>query len=115
MQVQGGLVRLSGEVDWWYQKEAAEDAVRKLVGVILVSNQITIKPVVKPQDVKDKIEGALQRNTLLDARRITVETRSDKVILGGNVRNWLEREESERAAWAAPGVYEVESHITITP
>jgi osmotically-inducible protein OsmY len=115
VQVQDGVVTLSGEVDWWYQKDAAEDAVRKLVGVVLVSNHITIKPAVKPEDVKDKIESAFQRNALLDARRVTVETRGGKVILRGSVRNWAEREQVEWAAWAAPGVSEVESHIVFSP
>jgi osmotically-inducible protein OsmY len=115
VQVQDGLVTLSGEVDWWYEKDAAEDAVRKLVGVVLVTNLITIKPPVKPQDVKDKIESAFQRNALLDARRVTVETHGGKVILRGSVRNWAEKEQVEWAAWAAPGVSEVESHIAFSP
>ena len=117
VQVQNGLVTLSGEVDWWYQKNAAENAVRHLVGVVSVSNGITIKPESKllDADVKDNIESAFQRNAVLDARRITVETRGGKVILRGSVHSWLEREQVQWAAWAAPGVSEVESHITINP
>jgi osmotically-inducible protein OsmY len=115
VQVQDGLVTLSGKVDWWYQKDAAEDAVRKLVGVVMVSNYITIKPAVKPEDVKDKIVSAFQRNALLDARRVTVEAHGGKVILRGSVRNWAEKEQVEQAAWAAPGVSEVESHILFSP
>jgi osmotically-inducible protein OsmY len=115
VQVQDGMVTLSGEVDWWYQKDAAEDAVRKLMGVVFVDNRITIKPAVKPQDVKDKIESAFQRNSLLDARRVTVETRGNKVILRGSVRNRAEKEQAQWAAWAAPGVSEVEDNIIISP
>jgi osmotically-inducible protein OsmY len=117
VQVQNGLVTLSGEVDWWYEKNAAETVVRHLVGVVSVSNGITIKPESKllDEDVKDNIEDAFQRNAVLDARRITVETRGGKVILRGSVHSWLEREQVQQAAWAAPGVYEVESHITINP
>jgi osmotically-inducible protein OsmY len=117
VQVQNGLVTLSGEVDWWYQKNAAENAVRHLVGVVSVSNGITIKPESKPLDVdvKDKIESAFQRNAVLDARRITVETRGSKVILRGSVHSRLEKEQVQWAVWAAPGVSEVESHITINP
>ncbi len=115
VQVQDGSVTLSGEVDWWYQKNAAEDAVRPLMGVVSVNDQIYIKPAVKPLDVKEKIESAFQRNALLDARRIKIETIGGKVILSGSVRSWAEREQVLRAAWAAPGVSEVESHIIVNP
>ena len=117
VQVQNGSVTLTGEVDWWFQKNAAENAVRHLVGVVSVSNGITIKPESEhlDEDVKTNIESAFQRNAVLDARRITVETSGGKVILRGSVHSWLEREQVQRAAWAAPGVSEVESHITINP
>jgi len=91
--------------------------VRHLIGVVSVNNEIAIKPESKvlDEDVKDNIEGAFQRNAVLDARRITVETCGGKVILRGSVHSWLEREQVQWAAWAAPGVSEVESHITIDP
>ena len=90
VQEQDGLITLSGEVDWGYQKFAAEEAVCYLMGVVWFSNQITVKPVVKPQDVKDKIESAFRRNALLDSRRITVEARGGWVILSGSVHSWGE-------------------------
>jgi osmotically-inducible protein OsmY len=115
LHVQDGAVTLSGEVDWGYQKFAAEEAVRYLMGVVLVRNRITIKPAVKPLDVKDKIESAFRRNALLDSRRVTVETRGGWVILSGSVHNWAERAEAQWTAWAAPGVSEVENNIIISP
>ncbi|MBP1774059.1 MAG: transport-associated protein [candidate division NC10 bacterium] len=115
VQVQDGVVTLSGQVDAWYQKNEAENAVRYLMGVVSVNNLITIKPAVKPLDVKDKIEGAFQRNALIDARRIRIEAHGGKVTLRGSVRSRAERAEAEWAAWAAPGVSEVKNDIIVSP
>jgi len=115
VHVQDGVVNLSGEVDWGYQKYAAEEAVHHLMGVVWLSNQITVKPTVKPQDIEDKIVSAFKRNALLDSRRIKIEARGGKVILSGSVRSWGERAEAQWVAWAAPGVFEVENDIKISP
>lgn len=112
-KVSGGWVTLEGTVDWQFQKQTAEDDVRNLLGVKGVSNLIQVKSRVSNAEVKSAIEAALKRNADLDAKRITVETDGNKVILRGTVQSWSEREEAQDAAWRAPGVWNVDNRITI--
>ena len=111
--VERGWVTLEGTVDYYYQKSAAESDVRYIAGVRGVTNAIVVTPKVSPTDIRLKIEEALKRSAQLDASRISVETEGSKVILSGTVRSWAEREEAEMAAWAAPGVTQVENKIKV--
>lgn len=113
--VSEGRVTLKGTVEWQYQKDAAQRCVRDLFGVKGVLNIIALEPRVKPTDVRDQIEAAFRRSAEVDARRINVNATDGKVILSGNVRSYAERQEAERAAWAAPGVTQVDDRLTIVP
>jgi len=115
VMVSSGWVTLEGDVEWMYQKRAAEDACRGLNGVRGITNNIAVRPRVEAGEVKHKIESALRRNAELDAQKITVETSAGNVILRGNVRSWAEHEDAVDAAWSAPGVTKVEDQLAIRP
>ena len=111
--VSDGWVTLEGSVQWYHQKAAAEDAVRSLHGVRGVTNLISIDNPVDPQDLSGRISEALTRNAHIDARNVTVRAEGHTVVLEGSVRTWAEREEAEKAAWAAPGVTSVENRLVV--
>jgi len=111
--VREGWVTLDGELEWGYQKTAAESAVQYLAGVKGVTNMITIKPRLAPAQIESAIQGAFERSALLDANKIKVETSGNKVTLRGKVQNYTERDEAERIAWAAPGVYSVDNQLKV--
>lgn len=113
LMVEGGWITLSGEVDWQYQKQLAADALRYLVGVTGVSNQIAIKPKVSVSVVKSDIEAALKRRARLDAKQIEVEVSGSEVTLSGSVNTWAERDLAAHSAWGAPGVRNVIDHMTL--
>jgi osmotically-inducible protein OsmY len=115
VKVEHGIVTLTGEVEWRFQKADADSAVHRLTGVVDVINQIRIAAPIDAPAVQGKIEKALQRSAELEAHGITVETEGSKVVLSGRVRAWYERELAERAAWSAPGVTAVENHLTVAP
>jgi osmotically-inducible protein OsmY len=109
-----GWLTLEGAVEWNYARERAESAVKRIRGVKGVTNSIEVKPKVAPFEIRRKIEDAFRRSAELDASRITVEANGSEVILRGTVKSWAERQEAERAAWAAPGVTRVENRISIS-
>jgi osmotically-inducible protein OsmY len=113
--VRHGWVTLTGTVAHQFERSAAELCVQRLNGVKGVANSIVVKPCVCEGDVKAKIEEALQRSAIIDARRISVEARDGAVLLTGTVRSLAERDDAEHAAWAAPGVTKVDDRLVVAP
>lgn len=111
--VQNGWVTLTGKLEWRYQKNAAENSVMFLTGVKGVTNLITIASKAVASEIAALIEKAFERNALLDSNKIKVKTSGSDVTLIGKVRTYAEKEEAERVAWAAPGVYSVDDKIKV--
>jgi Predicted periplasmic or secreted lipoprotein len=115
LRVENGRVLLEGDVEWQYQRHAAERAIRYLAGVNSVSNLINVKPVkISSTDVSKKIKEAFKRSADVDSSKITVEAANGVVTLKGSVRSWAERRDAENAAWFAPGVTLVDDRLAVT-
>lgn len=107
VMVEGGWLTLSGDVEWHFQRQDAEDSVRNLLGVIGVSNEIAIKPTLSATAVKSDIEAAIQRRATADSKAIQVEVKGGDVTLTGKVRNGAERDLATQSAWRSAGVRSV--------
>ncbi|SDZ28338.1 Osmotically-inducible protein OsmY, contains BON domain [Micromonospora pattaloongensis] len=112
-----GWLTLKGEVEWEFQRRAAEQSVRRLAGVRGVTNLIAVQPRINPSptELRRRLTDALRRSAETDPRRVTVDTDGGTVLLGGTVRSWVHRAEAERISWCAPGVTAVQNDITVDP
>jgi osmotically-inducible protein OsmY len=111
--VRDGWITLDGEVEWWYQKNAAGSLVKQMAGVKGVTNSISISPKVTKYEVETDIKSAFKRSAMLDAQHIRVETSGNNVILHGQVRNYSEYDEAERVAWSEAGVSSVDNRLEV--
>jgi osmotically-inducible protein OsmY len=112
--VRDGRVVLEGTVEWGFQRERAESAVRKVRGVTELRNSVCVQPVVAAGDIRQRIQDAFQRNAQIDADHVTVTVNGPVVILSGQVSSWAERDEAKQTAWSAPGVANVIDNLTVT-
>jgi len=115
LTVENGLVTLQGQLDWEYERQSVEKAMRPLLGVVGINNQITLKPRPVPADITNRIIDALRRQALHEAKRVQIDVDGSTVTLHGQVHSWRERNAVQAAAWAAPGVQSVNNELRVTP
>jgi osmotically-inducible protein OsmY len=113
LKVEKGWVTMTGSVDWQFQRQSAEAALRNLVGVIGISNQVVIKPRVSTSEISDDIMHALHRSWFFDPRTIAVTAHKGEIRLTGSVTSWHDRQLAAETAWAAPGATSVTNDITV--
>ena len=111
--VEGGWITLSGEVEWEYQRKAAEYAVHNLLGVVGVSNTVKITPKVRPADIEKRLYDALERQAAREAGRIQIVVNGSEVTLRGKVHSWAEFDAVQGSAWSAPGVTSVLNELVV--
>lgn len=111
--VEKGAVKLVGKVDWNYQRDLAVEDAAKISGVVRIDNRISVTPPVSTGDIRHRIEQAFERQADLEAERISVDAEGSKVTLTGSVSSWNKRNAAERAAWAAPGVTQIEDRLVV--
>jgi osmotically-inducible protein OsmY len=112
--VSHGYVTLKGEVEWAFQREAAERVIHRLAGIKGVTNWVTIAAHATPSDIRHKIEKALVRNAATDAHKIYVEIHGHSATLKGTVRSYAEKSAAEQTALSALGITSVNNQIKIS-
>jgi osmotically-inducible protein OsmY len=113
VKVENGWVRLDGEVQWNYQREAAKKAVKQLSGVLGVTNDIKLSAETHDAIEKKDIQDALTRNWSISEQEIEVKVLGNKVTLNGTVDSFYQRDEAGRIAWNAPGVISVDNELIV--
>ena len=113
LTVDHGWVTLQGDVDWDYQRRSVEKAIRPLMGVVGISNEITLRASAKVADLSRKIQEALTRQAIREAKHIQVDVDGTTVKLSGTVHSWQERDAVQGVAWSAPGVHAVINELRV--
>jgi osmotically-inducible protein OsmY len=111
--VEKGWVTLEGELDWNFQRRAVERVIRPLMGVVDISDNIRLKALPVPVNLSNRIQDALTRQAVREAKKIEVTVDGSVVTLRGHVHSWAERSAAEGVTWSAPGVGCVKNHLTI--
>lgn len=111
--VDHGWITLRGEVDWEFQRRTVEKAVRPLMGVVGISNEITLRMRPLATNVSRRIEEALTRQAIREAKHIQVNVDGTTVKLTGKVHSWQERDAAQGVAWTAPGVRTVINELSV--
>ena len=109
-----GIATLTGNVDWSYQRDAAEEDAAMILGVIGLVDEITVnQPQAFAVDISSGIARAFARNAELYDDNIDVTTDGGNVTLSGTVATWSEYDMANDIAWMSPGVTSVTNNVAV--
>jgi osmotically-inducible protein OsmY len=119
VQVTGGVVTLTGTVTSWAKRVAAQEAARRVIGVLDVANDITVKVPGglgrTDTEIAQAVRRALEWDVFVPEEKITSTVTDGWVTLEGTVERWSQRNAAERAVRNLTGVKSVVNKITVTP
>lgn len=117
--VKDGVVTLSGIVDTYSEKLAAERAVKRIAGVKAVAEdlQVGVSPLYHKSDteVAESVVQALQLHSIASAANIKPKVEDGLVTLEGEVEWNYQRDSIENALQGLAGVREIYNFIKIKP
>ena len=113
VEVEDGWVTLNGEVDRAFQSASAEQAVRPLIGVRGISNQITLRPLADARDIRHELQAAFARQAGREARHVEIDVDGGVVTLRGQVHSLAEHRAAIGTARAAKGVTRVVDRLEV--
>ena len=110
VHVSDGTVTLSGQVDFPYQRQEAEQVAMAVPGVSEIRNQMSVWIRVSVHEVTERVTKAIGE---VGADQLTVSTHDNVVTLSGTVRSTADRDAAVAAAATATAVVGVEDEIRV--
>ena len=115
INVDNGIVTLTGDTDAVWKKLRAENICLSVLGVQGVSNEIRVVPThsVLDETIAENIMAALRRNAGVDETRINVKVENGIVTLSGAIPSWSARNSSFDTALFTDGVVDVIDKLVV--
>ncbi len=115
VSVNSGWVILEGSVDTLWQKNRAEYIALDVMGVVGVTNKLSVVPTrdILDQKIGTDIQGALQRNGEINVNWLNVSVENGTVILSGTVPTQSARRAVYETVLFTAGVKSIEDNLNV--
>lgn len=112
-ELTGHVAKLTGEVQWNFERTNARRAIQRIKGIDYVQDLITLR--VRPADASaaEHITAAIARNASLYGTNVAVHVAGNTATLTGTVRTWAQRRAAENIAWASLHITHIENQIIV--